>query len=187
VEERDDMTDLYSFRITFRGDLGDPEQVVDVLYGSGCDDATVSVERDGSVGYADFDRDADDALTAVVTAVEQVEAAGLDVLSIGDDLVSVADIAERTGRSQQTVSAWINKVRGPGGFPAGRVDRHWGAVYSWAEVADWLSRHNLADIDPAAAEIAAACAAVSALLDARARLRVLPPPAARRARRLLAA
>lgn len=181
------MTDLYSFRITFRGDLGDPEEVVDALYGSGCDDATVSVERDGSAGYADFDRDADDALTAVVTAVEQIEATGLHIDSVGDDLVSVADIAERTGRSQQTVSAWITKVRGPGGFPASCIDRHWGAVYSWAEVTQWLARHRLVGLDPAAVEAAAACAAVSALLDARAKLRALPAPAVRRARRLLAA
>jgi hypothetical protein len=181
------VADLYSFRVTFRGDLGDPEQVADVLYGCGCDDATVSLERDGSAGYADFDREAIDALTAVVTAVEQIEAAGLHVVSVGDDLVSVADIAERAGRSQQAVSAWINQVRGPGGFPPARTDRHWGAVYSWAEVADWLARHGLVDLDPTAAEVATACATVSAVLDARAKLRALPTPAASRARRLLAA
>lgn len=181
------MTDLYSFRITFSGDLGDPEQVVDTLYGAGCDDAAVSIERDGSAGYAHFDREAGDALTAVVSAVEQVEAAGFPVTSVGEDLVTAADIAERTGRSQQTVSAWITKVRGPGGFPASRIDRHWGAVYSWAEVSQWLAQHRLADIDPPAVQVAAACATVSALLDARERLRALPSPAARRVRRLLAA
>lgn len=181
------MTSVYNFRVTFRGELGDPEQVADLLYGSGCADATVSVERDGSAGYADFDREGDDALTAVVTAVERIETAGYLVDSVGEDLVSVADIAERTGRSQQTVSAWVNMVRGPGGFPAARTDRHWGALYSWTEITDWLARHDLADLDPIAAEVAAACATVSAVLDARAKLRAMPKPAARRARRLLAA
>jgi len=181
------MTDTYSFRVAFTGDLADAERVTDVLYGAGCDDATVSIERDGSAGYADFDREADDALTGVVLAVEQIEAAGLTVTSVGEDLVSVTDIAERTGRSQQTVSAWITKVRGPGGFPASQIDRHWGAVYSWAEISEWLAHHRLADLDPTAVEVAAACATTSALLDARAKLRALPTRTARRARRLLAA
>jgi hypothetical protein len=69
------MANLY----TLRGDLGDAEQVADVLYGSGCDDATISVERDGSAGYADFDRETGDALTAVVSAVEQIEAASFQL------------------------------------------------------------------------------------------------------------
>lgn len=181
------MANLYSFRVTFRGDLSDSERVADVLYGAGCDDATVSVERDSSEGYAEFDREAADALTAVMSAVEQIEAAGFQVNSVGEDLVGVADIAERTGRSQQTVSAWINKVRGPGGFPASRIDRHWGAMYSWAEVSEWLAGHDLAELDPAVVQLAVACTAVSTFLDARAKLRALPTPAARRARRLLAA
>lgn len=181
------MEEVYSFRVTFQGDLGDDERVVDTLYGSGCDDATVSVERDGSSGYADFDREAGDALGAVMSAVEQIEAAGFEVASVGDDLVSVADIAERTGRSQQAVSSWINQDRGPGGFPAARTDRHWGAVYSWAEVAEWLAGHKIGDLDPAVARVAAACAAVEAVLDARTQLRALPTAAARRARRLMAA
>src|SRR5690606_12319161 len=133
-EERDDVTEVYSFRVTFRGDLADPEHVADTLYGAGCDDATVSVERDGSAGYADFDREATDPLSAIVSAVEQIEQAGFVATSVGEDLVTVADITERTGRSQQTGSAWITGARGPGGFPPSRIDRNWGAVYSWAEV-----------------------------------------------------
>ena len=124
--DKRDVTGLYSFRVTFHGDLSDPEQVMDILYGAACDDATVSVERDGSAGYADFEREATDALSAIVSAVEQIEKAGLLAASVGEDLVTVADIAERTGRSQHTVSAWITGVRGPGGFPASRIDRHWG-------------------------------------------------------------
>jgi hypothetical protein len=181
------VADLYSFRIVFRGDLGDGERVADALYGAGCDDATVSIERDGSQGYADFDREAGDALTAVVSAVEQIEAAGFQAISAGEDLVSAADIAERTGRSQQTVSAWINQVRGPGGFPTSRIDRHWGAVFSWARVSEWLASHHLAEVDPTVVQVAAACTTVTALLDARTKLRALPTPVARRARRLLAA
>jgi hypothetical protein len=108
-------------------------------------------------------------------------------VAVGEDLVSVADIAERTGRSQQAVSAWINNDRGPGGFPAARTDRHWGAVYSWADVTKWLTKHGLGALEPSASQVAAACAAVDAVLDARTQLRSLPTAAARRARRLLAA
>src|SRR5690554_5488812 len=100
------MAEISSFRVTFRGDPNDVERVADALYGVR-DDATVSVERDGSAGYADFDREATDGLSAVVSAVEQIEKAGFVAMSVGEDLVTVADIAERTGRSQQTVSASI--------------------------------------------------------------------------------
>lgn len=181
------MMDLYSFRVSFLGELSDPEQVADVLYGSGCDDASISMERDGSIAYADFDRESDDAFTAVMSAIEQIESAGFQVQAVGDDLVTVADIAARAGRSQQTISAWINQVRGPGGFPAPYIDRHWGAVYSWGEVATWLAAHQLGDADPATAHLATVCATVNAVLQARSRLRSLPGPAAHRARRLLAA
>jgi len=179
------MAEISSFRVTFRGDPNDVERVADALYGV-CDDATVSVERDGSAGYADVDGEATDALSAVVSAVEQIEKVGFVATSVGD-LVTVAGIPERTARSQQTVSAWTTGVRGPGGFPTSRIDRHWGAVYSWAEVTQWLARHRLAGLDLTAVQVAAARAAVNTLLDARATLRALPTPAVRRARRLLAA
>lgn len=58
---------------------------------------------------------------------------------------------------------------------------------SWAEVTKWLVKNDLGALEPAAAEIAAACAAVAAVINARAQLRSLPTAAARRARRLLAA
>src|SRR5690606_18192238 len=122
-----------------------------------------------------------------MSAIEQIESAGFQVQAVGDDLVTVADIAARAGRSQQTISAWINQVRGPGGFPAPYIDRHWGAVYSWGEVATWLAAHQLGDADPATAHLATVCATVNAVLQARTRLRSLPGPAAHRARRLLAA
>ncbi len=57
---------------------------------------------------------------AVLSAVEQVERAEVTVLAVHDDEVIVSDIAERTGRTRQSVDQLIRGERGPGGFPPPR-------------------------------------------------------------------
>ena len=68
---------------------------------------------------ATFDRDADTFLEAVVSAINDIESTGYDVISVvDDDLVSVAEIAERLGRTRQSVNMHITGDRGPTLFPA---------------------------------------------------------------------
>ena len=92
---------------------------VDALFEAGCDDATVG--RVGATQYLDFDREAETLANAVFEAAEAIEAAVPEarVVHLGpDDLVTMSDIAERTGRTRESVRLLINGERGPGGFPA---------------------------------------------------------------------
>ena len=56
---------------------------------------------------------------AITAAVRQIERLGIAVTSVqSTDLVSLKDIAARTGRSYESVRKLAHGQRGPGGFPA---------------------------------------------------------------------
>ncbi|MGW7537546.1 hypothetical protein [Amycolatopsis sp. NPDC054798] len=76
---------------------------------------------------------------AISEAMRTVESTGLDVVGVrSGDLVSLKDIAARTDRSYESVRLLAAGQRGPGGFPVPMSTGQW-ALYSWAEVALWLS------------------------------------------------
>ena len=57
----------------------------------------------------------------------------------GEELVSQADIAERTGRSRQAVNHWIKRDADRSGFPEptyGASSRS--PLWRWADVQSWL-------------------------------------------------
>jgi len=150
----------YSFTLVIDGDAGTDERI-NALFEAGCDDATFS--HGSTISYGDFDRDADNLLEAVLSAVEAVESVeGLGVRRVDEeDLVSVNDIAERLDRSRQSVNQLIAGDCGDGTFPQplGRTRGH-GRVWSWAEVAEWAG----ADYD---AETSAVLQAVNGALALR--------------------
>jgi len=150
----------YTFTLVIDGDAGTDEHI-NALFEAGCDDATFS--HGSTISYGDFDRDADDLLEAVLSAVEAVESVeGLSVRRVDeDDLVTVNDIAERLARSRQSVNQLIAGDRGDGTFPQplGRTRGH-GRVWSWSEVAEWAG----ADFD---AESSAVLQAVNGALALR--------------------
>ena len=129
---------MTTHRFTVRID-GDPADL-DRLYDAGADDATF--EAGGAVSVATFDRDADTFLEAVVSAINDIESAGYDVISVvDDDLVSVAEIAERLGRTRQSVNMHITGDRGPTLFPAPAF-AHAGRnkLWRWADVARYFGQ-----------------------------------------------
>jgi hypothetical protein len=76
--------------------------------------------------------------TAITTAVRQIERLGIAVTGVQSaDLVSLKDIAARTGRSYESVRKLAHGLRG---FPVPLSTGQW-APYSWAEVSAWLARH----------------------------------------------
>ena len=91
--------------------------VVDALYEAGCDDALIG--RTDGIQYAEFDREAAGLVEAVLSAVADIERVdGVRVVRIADaGLVSMADIAARTGRTREGVRLLVTGARGPGGFP----------------------------------------------------------------------
>jgi hypothetical protein len=135
------MTRTHTFTLFFSGvDLSAPG-VEDQLFEAGCDDAMFGTR--GAIPYADFDREAPSFVKAVISAMSDLENAipGLSVVRIEpDDLVSIASIAERTGRTNESVRLLIEGRRGRGGFPGpvAVVDKRT-RLWSWIEVADWFA------------------------------------------------
>ncbi len=113
------------------------------LYAAGCDDATAG--RVGTVQYLDFDREAESFPAAVEEAVDAVEGAvpGAQVVHLEpDDLVTMAEIAQRVGRTRESIRLYITGARGPGGFPAPEThlrSRH--RMWRWSAVAPWLAEN----------------------------------------------
>ena len=121
-------------------DLQD-EAPFEALFEAGCDDATVG--RVGPVQYLDFDRSAKSLADAVFSATEAIESAGVGARVIHlepDDLVTMSEIAERTGRTRESVRMLIGGARGPGGFPAPATHfRSRQPMWRWQEVVAWFA------------------------------------------------
>jgi hypothetical protein len=154
------------------GPVGDLEEAAERLYAI-CGDAQLAGDERG--GTVVFSREALNAVTAILSAIDDSERSGLTVTGVTEDLVTAEDIAEKTNRSGQAVGHWITGERGPGDFPVPVIQRGSRVkLYSWAHVSSWLSRAGLGRIDAAAAEVAGGAAEVNALLRARQVLRDAP-------------
>jgi hypothetical protein len=101
-----------------------------------------SVPEGGSEPYLVHTyREAESLAAAITATVAEVESIGLAVTGVvSDDLVSLKDIAARTGRSYESVRLLATGKRGPGGFPVPYSTGQW-ALYSWALVSAWLACH----------------------------------------------
>lgn len=131
----------HEFTLIVEGpDLQD-ESFVESLFEAGFDDAAIG--RVGSIQYLDFDREAESFADAVFSATEGLESAvpGVRVVHLEpDDLVTMSEIAERVGRTRESVRLLINGDRGPGGFPAPATHfRSRQRMWRWQEVAVWFA------------------------------------------------
>jgi hypothetical protein len=135
----------WTFRLTLRGIELTDEQL-DALYEVGCDDGAFSVEPDGTVlGF--FDREAQTEQDAVISAIVDVEQAGIGArvlrVQADDDWLTASEIAERVGRSRQSIALLARGERGPGDFPAPAARRRSSnPLWSWSEVEAWFERYE---------------------------------------------
>lgn len=132
----------HEFTLIVEGtDLQD-DSTMDALFDAGCDDATVG--RVAGVQYLDFDREAESFADAVFGATEAIERAvpGARVVHLEpDDLVSMSEIAHRTGRTRESVRLLISGDRGPGNFPAPATHfRKRQRMWRWQGVAGWFAQ-----------------------------------------------
>lgn len=164
----------YWFDITVAGPVTDEhiEALGSRIAERGGIDATVQADHRG--GVVMFSREADDAVQAIVSAVEDVEAVGMTATTVTEDRVTVEEIAERARVTNTAVRYWISGSRGPGDFPEPKVARARGALYSWAEVSSWLATAQLGQVDHLAAETARAAALIQDALAVRRGIRELP-------------
>ncbi|MGH2962460.1 MAG: hypothetical protein ACRDVF_17900 [Microbacterium sp.] len=117
---------------------------------------------------ADFQREARSFPAAVLSALHDLERVFPKAVILRvepDDLVTIAAIAERVGRSHESIRLLARNERGPGGFPppAGRLDAKT-QVWRWSDAAPWLREH-VGEIQ--GGEHAAFVAALNDILDLR--------------------
>ena len=152
---------IHQFTLIVEGADLQAEENIDALFAAECDDATVG--RIGTTQYVDFDREAETLADALFEATEAVEGAVPEARVVHvepDDLVTMAEIAERAGRTRESVRLLINGERGPGGFPPPATHlKHRNRMWRWQDVAAWFGDaldEKLPDGDPAASEFLAA-------------------------------
>lgn len=131
----------YNFTLIIEGaDLQSPE-AQDALYEAGCDDATFGLV-DG-VQYAEFDREDGSYGQALASAMVDVRKAVSEARVIHvepDELVTMAEIAERLGRSRESIRLLIAGKRGPGDFPAPISHiRTRTRLWRWPDVMRWFA------------------------------------------------
>jgi|HubBroStandDraft_4_1064222.scaffolds.fasta_scaffold306332_2 hypothetical protein len=117
---------------------------IEALYEAGCSDAAVETGPLGTV--VDFTRDAPSLAEALVSAVRDIEKVqGLRAVGVEcDNMVTLAQIADRAGVSREAVRLWSTGQRRRGGFPAPEFMTPAGEkIWDWQAVADWmLLEHN---------------------------------------------
>ena len=156
----------YGFDLVIAHPLGDDE--TDALFESGCED--VAPEISASSTTLHFDREAVSLGAAIVSAVLDVEAAGLIVAGVGSpDLVDLPELSARTGRTRESIRLLALGRRGPGGFPPAE-----GGFYSWSAVRAWFAQYDPSSVgtpDAAALHHDRVIAAADHLVHARSLIR----------------
>jgi hypothetical protein len=127
----------YSFSVVASGLDHEAEDFEDRFFESGCDDATISVQK--GLIILDFNGKARSFNHALRSAIRDIESAGAKVVHVEPaHLVSLSDIAARVGLTRAAVSHYAKGKRGRG-FPAPviRVTTE-SPLWDWVEVARWL-------------------------------------------------
>jgi hypothetical protein len=131
----------FEFSIVASGLDPEAEDFADRFFNAGCDDATVSFQKGRII--LDFARAAASLQSAIAGAVEDVAKAGAKVDRIEPDpLVSLIDIAARSGLSRQAITNYAKGERAKN-FPApiARVTAD-SSLWDWATVARWMFKNR---------------------------------------------
>lgn len=134
----------HEFTIVASGLDPEADGYEDRFFEAGCDDATLSFQK--GVIIAEFAREAVSFSKAVATAYDDMLKTGAKIERVEPDyLVSLSDIAERSGLTRQAISLYTKAERGSGfPNPVARVTSN-SPLWDWLEVTEWL--HALSKID----------------------------------------
>ena len=158
----------HTFTLVLSGLSEVSEEVEDALFEAGCDDALLGIR--GGVAFLDFDRRAASLGAAILSAIENVEKAGIGA-SVArvepDDMVTASEIARRVHRTRENIRQLVNGTRGPGGFPPAVSSlRQRSPLWRWAEVASWFADNfELEDAERAWLEHATIIAGLNSALE----------------------
>ena len=132
----------YQFTLSMDGIEELTFERMDRLFEAGCDDATFGT-RCGT-HFATFRRRAASAIEAMISAIEDVEGAGVGLRATRvepDELVTAGEVASRSGLSREAIRLYALGKRGPGGFPRPVAAlQQKSPLYRWSDVAAWLDR-----------------------------------------------
>jgi transcriptional regulator with XRE-family HTH domain len=131
----------YEFTIIASGLDPEAEDFEDRFFEAGCDDATILFQKGAII--LEFTREAPTFAKALISAFADVQKAGAKVERIEPDhLVSLSDIAARSGLSRSAISLYAKGERGEN-FPApvARVTSE-SPLWDWADVSRWMLRHS---------------------------------------------
>jgi hypothetical protein len=136
----------YEFTLILSGVQELTPRVLDAFYEAGCSDALFGM-REG-VAYAEFARESDSLLDALLSAIRDVEVAGVGAKVEHvepDELVTMSDIARRLEVTREGVRKWVAGLRGPGNFPppaGGLTGRS--PLWHWTDVVQWGVENHVA-------------------------------------------
>lgn len=161
---------VYEFTLILRGDDLLAADKLDKLFEAGCDDATFGAT--GGVYWADFAREAGSYGMALFSAMANIRDAdvGARIIRVEpDELVTLAEIAQRFDRSVESVRLLAEGLRGSGDFPAPVSHlRSRSKLWRWPEVQSWALEHDVTrEIDLDARDRADETQAFNALLQLR--------------------
>ncbi|CAI2504594.1 Uncharacterised protein [Serratia proteamaculans] len=88
---------VYNFSLALTGVTAETPDLEDALYRSGCDDGLICFY--GKAVHVEFDRESDSFANAILSAISDIEAAGIgaQVTSVDSQLVDLNNIAQPTG------------------------------------------------------------------------------------------
>ncbi len=138
----------YEFSIIASGLDPQAEDFESRFYDAGCDDATISFQKGHII--VDFAREADSITSAICSAMNCVRKAGAQVDRVEPDpLVSLSDIAARTGLTRAAITQYAKGDRHDNfPTPVARVTSET-SLYDWSDVATWLFKHKRLSLDEA--------------------------------------
>lgn len=98
------MTYVFTLKYQLADEDGDHEQIVERLFESGCDDATIGIGQPGRIALS-FRRESADAWSAIRTALRDVKRAvpSARLVEAGPDFVGLTDIADLVGVTRQNM------------------------------------------------------------------------------------
>lgn len=131
---------VHEFTIIASGFHPDADDVAKIFFEAGCDDAVLAFQKGALI--LEFDREA----ASFSSAVENVLSTGARIERFEPDhLVSLSDIAKRTGLSRSAVTNY-HKGERQEGFPrpVARVTSE-SPLWDWYDVATWMHGRGLVD------------------------------------------
>ena len=135
----------FTLKFSFTSDSHEPDAYIERLGEEGCDDALLGVGKSGRIALQ-FTRAADNAETAVLSAIKDVKRAipNAKLIEAAPDLVGLSDIAEILGFSRQNIRKLMLNNRAS--FP---VPIHEGKTALWhlSSILSWLQQGNRYSID----------------------------------------